>query len=84
MAKLLTKREAIERAIAAGASIEDIEREAAHQRRHVGSVPFNHMIRALNTMTWHNSRDESNARMGFIFSLLGPRLKNGSRLVPLF
>lgn len=54
MAKLLTKREAIERAIEAGASLEDIEREASHQRRHVGSVPFNHMIRALNMMTWHN------------------------------
>jgi hypothetical protein len=39
--------EARAKALEHGATDADIEREAQHQRRHVGTVPFNNMIRAL-------------------------------------
>ena len=53
---MLTKKEAIERAIAAGATLDEINQEAQHQVRHVGSTPFKNMIRALNMMTYRNTR----------------------------
>jgi len=55
---MLTKKEAIERALAAGATIDQINREAELQARQVGTTPFNNMIRALNMMTWRNTITE--------------------------
>lgn len=52
----MNTREALDRAIAAGATLDDVKREAVQQARHVGSTPFNNMIIALQMMTWHNSR----------------------------
>lgn len=51
---MISKKEAIERAIAKGGSLAEIERQAANYVRQVGSVPFNNMIRALNIHPWHN------------------------------
>ena len=53
---MLNKKEAIARAIGAGATLAEINEEATKQARQVGTVPFNNMIRALNMMTWHNDR----------------------------
>jgi hypothetical protein len=53
---MLTKAQAIAKAIAHGATSAEIEDEAARQSRNVGSVPFNNMIRALNLMPWRNDR----------------------------
>lgn len=55
---MLRKDEAIAKAIKAGASIDEINEEAAKQARHVGTVPFNNMLRALNLMTYKNTRDD--------------------------
>lgn len=54
----MRKAEAIARAVEAGATLAEIEAEASRQARHVGSVPFNNMIRALQLCTWRNSRDD--------------------------
>lgn len=51
-------QEAIQRALASGATVADIESETALQLRQVGTVPFNHMIRALNLHSWHNTRQD--------------------------
>ena len=53
---MIKKQEAINKALQAGATVADIESESALQSRHVGTVPFNHMIRALNLSPWHNTR----------------------------
>ncbi len=55
---MLTKKEAIERAIAAGATLDEINEEAKRAIRQVGSTPFKNMIRALNMMTYRNTRDD--------------------------
>lgn len=55
---MLTLKEATARAIAAGASPDDITDEARHQSRHVGTVPFANMIRALNMLPRLNTRDD--------------------------
>lgn len=55
---MLTKSEAIARAIQSGASMEEITDEATKQARQVGSTPFNNMIRALNMMTYRNTRSD--------------------------
>lgn len=55
---MLTKKEATDRALAAGATMVDIAEEASKQARHVGSTPFKCMILALNMMTWRNTRDD--------------------------
>lgn len=44
----MNRAQATARALESGAIMADIEREAARQARHVGTVPFNHMIRALS------------------------------------
>ena len=51
---MFSKKEAIERALAAGGDIDLIELQAANLARQVGSVPFNNMIRALNFHPWRN------------------------------
>ena len=43
----MTKRDAIAKALDAGATMDEIEAEAAIQARHVGTVPFRNMIKAL-------------------------------------
>jgi hypothetical protein len=43
----MTFEQARAKALAAGATDADIEAEARHQARHVGTVPFRNMIRAL-------------------------------------
>jgi hypothetical protein len=57
---MIRKAEAIERALAAGATVEDIAAETRHQERHVGTVPFNNMIRALSlpVSNFLNSRED--------------------------
>lgn len=51
---MITKKEAIAKALAAGGSLDEINRQAENYVRQVGSVPFNNMIRALNIGPWHN------------------------------
>jgi len=51
---MISKKDAIAKAIAAGGSQEEIDRQASHYVRQVGSVPFNNMIRALNMHWWNN------------------------------
>lgn len=41
-----------------GGTLEAVQREADHQARHVGSTPFNNMIRALQLFTWQNNRED--------------------------
>ena len=53
---MLRKDEAIARAINAGATMDEINAEAALQARNVGSVPFNNMLRALNMLTFRNTQ----------------------------
>lgn len=55
---MLTLKEATARAIAVGASPDDIADSARHQSRHVGTIPFANMIRALNMLPWRNTRDD--------------------------
>lgn len=50
--------QAAARAFKMGATEADIEAEAQRQARHVGTVPFNNMVRALNLHPWHNDRDQ--------------------------
>ena len=67
--------EARDHALRKGGSLEEIERQTIHYARQVGSVPFNHMIRALGMHSWNNTADQwmrlaaalkarSNARKG--------------------
>lgn len=51
---MISKKDAIAKAIAAGGSLDEINRQAENYVRQVGSVPFNNMIRALNLHPWHN------------------------------
>lgn len=56
---MIKKQEAIAKALAHGATMADIESETALQLRQVGTVPFNHMIRALSMIHgWLNTRDD--------------------------
>lgn len=52
--KLMNKQEAIAKALAAGGSLESIERQAENYVRQVGSVPFKNMIVALHFSPWRN------------------------------
>jgi hypothetical protein len=45
---MISKAEATRRALEAGATAEEIAAESQRQARQVGTVPFNHMIRALS------------------------------------
>lgn len=53
---MLSKKEAIAKALAKGATQDEIDESAALYVRQVGTVPFNNMIRALNMHPWHNDR----------------------------
>jgi hypothetical protein len=55
---MISKKDAIAKAIAAGGSQEEIDRQASNYVRQAGSVPFNNMIRALNLGPWHNTTDD--------------------------
>ena len=55
---MLTQIEAIAEAIKAGASMDGIQAEANLQARHVGTVPFKNMIRALNMLTALNTQED--------------------------
>lgn len=55
---MISKEEAIGRAIARGSSRAAIDAMAANYVRQVGSVPFNNMIRALNMHPWNNDRSQ--------------------------
>ena len=55
---MISKKDAIAKALEKGASLDEINRQAANYVRQVGSVPFNNMIRALNIGTWHNTVDD--------------------------
>lgn len=55
---MIKKQEAIDKALSAGATVADIEREQVTQARQVGTVPFNAMIRAINMHSWHNTRQD--------------------------
>lgn len=54
----MTRSEVIARAIEAGATVAEIDKEAELQRRHVGTVPFRHMIKALQMHAWQNTRTD--------------------------
>lgn len=56
--RLMTYKMALANAVAAGATVAEIEVEAVKHVRHRGTVPFNNMIRALNMMTWLNTRED--------------------------
>lgn len=51
---MITKQGAITKALAAGATQDEIDRQAENYVRQVGTVPFNNMIRALNMHSWNN------------------------------
>ena len=51
---MITKREAIAKAIELGGTQEEIDRQAANYVRQVKTVPFRNMITALNLHPWHN------------------------------
>jgi len=55
---MISKKDAIARALGRGASQAEIDRQAANYVRQVGSVPFNNMIRALNIGSWNNTVEE--------------------------
>jgi hypothetical protein len=54
----MTFEQARAKALAAGATDADIEAEARHQARHVGTVPFRNMIRALQLLPRLNSAED--------------------------
>jgi hypothetical protein len=56
--KSFTKNEAVASAIESGATLDEIAAEAARQARHVGTIPFTNMIRALNMLPRLNTRDD--------------------------
>ena len=47
---MITRKDAVQRALLHGVTMEQIEAETTLQRRHVGTVPFNNMIKALNVV----------------------------------
>jgi hypothetical protein len=51
-------RDAYDKAIAAGATIEEIRAEFEHAKRHRGTVPQRNMIRALQMMAWQNTKND--------------------------
>ena len=55
---MLKQKEAIAKAIEAGANMAEIEAEAAKWVRQVGSVPYRNMIVALHFSPWRNGRAE--------------------------
>lgn len=55
---MIRKAEAIRNALAKGGSLDEINRQAKNYEREVGSIPFNHMIRALNLHSWNNTAAE--------------------------
>ncbi len=55
---MLTKNEAIAKALEAGGSLDEINRQAENYVRQVGSTPFKNMIVALNLMPGLNSETE--------------------------
>lgn len=55
---MLSKKQAIAKALSAGGSLEEIERQAANFARQVGSIPFRNMIVALNLHPWNNDRSQ--------------------------
>ena len=55
---MLKQKEAIAKAIEAGANMAEIEAEAAKWVRHVGSAPYRNMIVALHFSPWRNGRAE--------------------------
>ena len=54
----MNTKEAITKALEAGATMADIEESASKQARNVGSVPFNNMIKALHIGPWHNTQSD--------------------------
>lgn len=73
--KKFTTKEAILRAIDAGATHAEIGQEGAAQARHVGSVPFNNMITALNLMPGLNTREDWTRLAGAMIARSVPRNK---------
>lgn len=55
---MLSYSAAQSRALMAGATQGDIDREAERQARHKGTIPHRNMIRALNMMPWRNTKDD--------------------------
>lgn len=55
---MISKKDAIAKAIAHGATQEEIDAQAANYVRQVKTTPFKNMIRALNLCPWHNGREE--------------------------
>jgi hypothetical protein len=53
-----TIKTATNAALAKGATLLEIELEAQHQSRNVGSIPFRNTIRALGMHGWLNSKDD--------------------------
>lgn len=51
---MISKKEAIAKALEAGGSLDEINRQAELYIRQVNSVPFKNMIRALNMLPWRN------------------------------
>lgn len=56
--KSFTYEQALAKALAAGATTEDVAAEARLQARNVGTVPFRNMIKALNLLPRLNDRDD--------------------------
>ena len=56
--KSYTYEQALDKALAHGATSEDVAAEARRQARHVGTVPFRNMIKALNMLPRLNGREE--------------------------
>jgi hypothetical protein len=54
----MTFKEARAEALAAGATDADIDAEARHQARNVGSIPFRNMIKALQLLPRLNSAED--------------------------
>ena len=56
--RLMTYKMALANAVAAGATVAEIEAEAVKHARHKGTVPFKNMIVALHLMTHLNDRND--------------------------
>jgi hypothetical protein len=54
----MNAKEATERALAAGATLDMIQREYEVALKRHGTVPQRNMIRALQMCTWHNTADD--------------------------
>jgi hypothetical protein len=55
---MISKKDAIAEALAAGGSLDEINRQAANYARQVGTVPFRNMIVALNLVPRLNDVDD--------------------------